>query len=134
MSFPFTLQSLHRYAMYTALVFLVILLYDLWHTFWFTDAVTGRTQFGLGVGTLVLLANIGMLGSYTLGCHSMRHITSAGVDEPVHRRLLGPVRPSLLVRFVRTVRTSPRHHPDLRPDISRQFSLISAAGATLVAP
>ena len=80
-SFPFTLQNLHRYAMYVALVFLVILLYDLWRAFWFTDPATGVAEFGLGVGTLVLMTNIGLLGSYTLGCHSMRHITGGFRDR-----------------------------------------------------
>jgi hypothetical protein len=81
MKFPFTLQNIHRYALYIALVFLVLLSIDVWRAFWFTDPATGRTQFGLGVGTLVLLANVLLLGSYALGCHSMRHIVGGYRDR-----------------------------------------------------
>ena len=86
-SFPFTIQNLHRYALYMSLVFLVILLVDAWHAFWFTDPATGRAHFGLGVGTLVMLANVTLLGSYTLGCHSMRHILG-GYRDRLSRTLL----------------------------------------------
>jgi hypothetical protein len=79
--FPLLLQNLHRYALYIALVFLVLLAYDVWKAMWFTDPATGRTSFGIGVGTLVLLVNVLLLGSYTLGCHSMRHLTGGYLDR-----------------------------------------------------
>ena len=41
---------------------------------WFTDAATGGTTFGIGVGTLVLAVNAVLLGGYTFGCHSLRHL------------------------------------------------------------
>ena len=34
----------------------------------------GRAGFGLGVGTLVLTMNVILLGGYTFGCHSLRHL------------------------------------------------------------
>jgi hypothetical protein len=33
------------------------------------------------VGTLVLTANVVLLGGYTLGCHSLRHLVGGGTDE-----------------------------------------------------
>jgi hypothetical protein len=73
-SFPLILQNVHRYFLYLALLFLVILSYDVWKALWFEDSVTGAAEFGVGVGTLVLLLNVVFLGGYTLGCHSLRHL------------------------------------------------------------
>ena len=53
----------------------------MWKALWFTDPATGATSFGIGVGTLVLAANVVLLGGYTLGCHSLRHLVGGGVDE-----------------------------------------------------
>ena len=99
-------------------------LIDVWKAFWFTDPATGAASFGIGVGTLVLAANIVLLGGYLFGCHSLRHVVGGcvdqlsraplglralrlrelpqsashalGLDEPVRRRLRRPVRPALL--------------------------------------
>ena len=60
--------------MYFALIFLVILTWDVWKALWFEDPATGQASFGMGVGTLVLSMNVFLLGSYTLGCHSLRHL------------------------------------------------------------
>lgn len=76
--FPFIIQNLHRYFLYLAIVFLIILWYDALAAFWF-DSVAGK-QFGIGVGSLVLLANIVLLTGYTLSCHSLRHIVGGNVD------------------------------------------------------
>jgi hypothetical protein len=80
-SFPLILQNVHRYFLYLALFFIVILLYDVWKAFWFVEATTGGTEFGIGVGTLVLAANVVLLGGYTFGCHSLRHLIGGGVDR-----------------------------------------------------
>jgi hypothetical protein len=61
-------QNLHRYALYPALLYIVILYYDAFVAFF------RNGQFGVGVGTIVLLINATLLGSYTLGCHSFRHL------------------------------------------------------------
>ena len=37
--------------------------------------------FGIGVGTLVLIANVVLLGGYLFGCHSMRHVVGGCVDQ-----------------------------------------------------
>ena len=42
---------------------------------------SGGKQFGIGVGTLVLAANVVFLSFYTLGCHSFRHIVGGFHDE-----------------------------------------------------
>src|SRR5262249_39487704 len=31
-------------------------------------------RFGIGVGTVILLVNAGLLSAYTFGCHSWRHV------------------------------------------------------------
>jgi hypothetical protein len=89
-AFPLIVQNIHRYFLYVALFFLVVLTYDVYQALWFTDPATGRTEFGLGVGTLVLAANVILLGGYTLGCHSMRHVVGGYLDRlsrsPVRRR------------------------------------------------
>jgi hypothetical protein len=72
--FPLILQNVHRYFMYVAVGFLLILSYDVWKAMWWTDPVTGAGRFGIGVGTLLLAVNVVCLSGYTLGCHSLRHI------------------------------------------------------------
>ena len=85
--FPLILQNVHRYLLYFALLFLVVLLIDVYKATQFTDSATGRTEFGIGVGTLVLAANVVLLGCYTLGCHSMRHIVGGHLDRLAGRPL-----------------------------------------------
>jgi hypothetical protein len=80
-SFPLVIQNVHRYFMYLAMPFLLILAHDAWKAMWFTDAATGRTTFGIGVGTLVLTANVVLLGGYALGCHALRHVVGGYLDR-----------------------------------------------------
>ena len=79
-SLPLILQNVHRYFLYLALGFLLVLAHDVWKALWFTDAA-GNARFGLGVGTLVLATNVVLLGGYTFGCHSLRHLVGGGLDE-----------------------------------------------------
>ena len=79
-TFPLILQNIHRYFLYIALLFLVILASDVWKALWFATPTGGR-EFGIGVGTLVLAANVVFLSCYTLGCHSFRHIVGGFRDE-----------------------------------------------------
>jgi hypothetical protein len=79
-SFPLVLQNLHRYFLYLAIPFLFVLASDVWKGMWFTDAPGGTPHFGIGVGTLVLAVNVVLLGGYTLGCHSLRHLIGGGID------------------------------------------------------
>ena len=73
-SFPFILQNVHRYFLYLAVVFLAFLWYDAVRAFSFDG------RFGVGVGSLVLLANIVLLTLYTASCHSLRHLAGGSVD------------------------------------------------------
>lgn len=67
-------QNLHRYAMYIALLYVVILSYDAVLSF-FKDG-----QFGIGVGSIVLTVNAILIASYTFGCHSLRHVVGGRHD------------------------------------------------------
>jgi hypothetical protein len=78
--FPLVLQNVHRYFAYVAVIFLFLLSYDVWLALWFPVA-GGGTEFGIGVGTLVLAVNVVLLSSYTLGCHSIRHLVGGRKDE-----------------------------------------------------
>jgi len=69
------LQNVHRYFLYLALIFLVLLAHDVWKALWFDG------HFGIGVGTLVLLANVVLLTCYTFGCHSLRHLIGGRQDR-----------------------------------------------------
>jgi hypothetical protein len=77
-SLPLILQNLHRYFMYLAVAFLVVLFIDFVKAcFW---GEHGHQQFGIHVGTLVLLGNFILLSGYTIGCHSFRHLVGGGID------------------------------------------------------
>ena len=78
--FPLVIQNIHRYFAYAALVFLIVLSYDVWLALWFTNPATGAKEFGIGLGTLVLALNVVLLSSYTLGCHSIRHLVGGRID------------------------------------------------------
>nr|NIP59280.1 succinate dehydrogenase [Gemmatimonadota bacterium]NIR79682.1 succinate dehydrogenase [Gemmatimonadota bacterium]NIT88388.1 succinate dehydrogenase [Gemmatimonadota bacterium]NIU32203.1 succinate dehydrogenase [Gemmatimonadota bacterium]NIU36754.1 succinate dehydrogenase [Gemmatimonadota bacterium] len=80
-SFPLILQNVHRYFLYLALVFLVILSHDVWKALWFENPATGQVEFGIGAGTLVLAANVVLLAGYTLGCHSLRHLVGGRLTQ-----------------------------------------------------
>ncbi len=84
-SFPLIIQNVHRYFLYLAIPFLVILSYDVWKALWWEDPATGAATFGVGVGTLVLAMNVVLLGGYTLGCHSLRHLIGGYVDRLARR-------------------------------------------------
>jgi len=67
-------QNLHRYALYGGL----FLLFCLW---WEGLAAFFRGgRLGIGVGTGVMLVNAALLSSWTLGCHSWRHLVGGGLD------------------------------------------------------
>lgn len=79
-SFPLVLQNLHRYLLFIVLGFLVLLIGDVWKAFWFTNPITGASEFGVGVGSLVMLVNVVLLGNYVLGCHALRHVIGGRRD------------------------------------------------------
>ncbi|HXG03470.1 MAG TPA: hypothetical protein VNO23_08680 [Candidatus Binatia bacterium] len=77
--FPLILQNFHRYAWYVAVLFVVFLTWDALLAFRFPTG-GGATEFGIGVGTLVMWANVILLAGYTFSCHSCRHVCGGHVD------------------------------------------------------
>jgi len=71
---PFVLNNLHRYAMYGALAYVLILSYDVVQAF----AYNGRAY--LGIGTGIMLLNDTLLAVYAFSCHSFRHLVGGRVD------------------------------------------------------
>ncbi|HYK66562.1 MAG TPA: hypothetical protein VEV45_01355 [Streptosporangiaceae bacterium] len=69
--FPLLGQNLHRYFWAVVVLVSVLNTYDVAQAFRGPDG-----NFGLGLGTLIMLANVILLWGYTLGCHSCRHITA----------------------------------------------------------
>lgn len=78
---PLILQNVHRYFLYLAVIFVLVLAYDAWAALWFTDT-NGVAHFGLGIGSLVLIINVVLLAGYTFGCHSLRHLVGGFLDAP----------------------------------------------------
>jgi hypothetical protein len=68
--FPLVLQNLHRYFFYLGLILNAILTYDAVVSFRDTQDHWGH----MGFGTLMLAFNAFLLWSYSLSCHSCRHI------------------------------------------------------------
>jgi hypothetical protein len=77
--FPFILQNAHRYFMYLATIVLVFLWYDTVRAFVFRNS-DGSLEFGVGLGSLVMLANVILLTLFTFGCNSLRHLIGGRLD------------------------------------------------------
>ena len=73
-AFPFVLQNLHRYLFYATLLYLPFLWLDA------ARATVFDGSFGIGVGTLVILANTLALTGYSFSCHSARHLIGGNLD------------------------------------------------------
>jgi hypothetical protein len=69
--FPLILQNVHRWFWYAAAVVWAILTYDTVLAFRDENDNWGH----MGLGTLLMVANVVLLGLYTFSCHSCRHIT-----------------------------------------------------------
>jgi hypothetical protein len=67
--FPLIFQNAHRYFFYVAVLISGINTYDAVRAF---QGKTGGV--GLGIGTLIMVANVVLLWAYTVSCHSCRHI------------------------------------------------------------
>ncbi|MFC4333785.1 hypothetical protein [Salininema proteolyticum] len=83
--FPLIWQNSHRYFFYAAFAISLINTVDA------VLAMRSPTGFGLGLGNLVLWANVALLWCYTLGCHSCRHIMGGRLTHfsrnPIRYRL-----------------------------------------------
>ena len=75
--FPLILQNIHRYFLYFAVIFNIILTFDAVVAFRDHTGAWGH----MGLGTLVLVANATLLWTYTLGCHSCRHLCGGKVNR-----------------------------------------------------
>jgi hypothetical protein len=74
-TFPLILQNVHRYFMYIAVIFIVLLAKDAYDGFFgWPDG------FHVNIGSLVLLLNVILLSCYVFGCHSLRHIVGGFSD------------------------------------------------------
>src|SRR5262245_57044957 len=60
-SLPLIIQNVHRYFLYLGLIFILILTSDVWKALWFVNPATGKGEFGLGMGTIVLAINVVLL-------------------------------------------------------------------------
>jgi hypothetical protein len=67
-------MNLHRYALPFAVMLVFILSYDA------LVALFHEGRFGIGVGTIILAINAFLIGAYTFGCHSFRHLIGGRSD------------------------------------------------------
>jgi hypothetical protein len=83
---PLLIQNSHRYFMYFAVGFLVLLTWDACLAFlWPTSSdgtllPEGRHQFGIGLGTVFMWVNIVLLSAFTFGCNSVRHLVGGSLN------------------------------------------------------
>ncbi len=89
-------QNLHRYAMYVAVIFLVIL---------WKDAIVGVLGWSdgvhVGIGSLVMLDERACFSTgYTFGCHSFRHLIGGSVNSYSTATLGARAPPALEARQV----------------------------------
>lgn len=75
--FPLVLQNTHRFFLYTAVVFNLVLTWDALLGFRNAAGEWGH----MGLGTLVLLTNAILLWLYTLSCHSCRHAVGGRINH-----------------------------------------------------
>jgi hypothetical protein len=68
--FPLILQNAHRWFWYAAVLIGVVLTYDTVISFRNADHEWGH----MGLGSLLMVVNVGFIWAYTLSCHSCRHI------------------------------------------------------------
>jgi hypothetical protein len=70
--FPLIVQNIHRWFWYAAVLVWAVLTYDAVLAFRDANGDWGH----MGLGTLLMVVNVVLLGAYTFGCHSCRHITA----------------------------------------------------------
>jgi hypothetical protein len=87
--FPLILQNIHRWFWYAAVVVALILTYDA--VLAFGPAEGESDGIHMGLGTLLMVANVVLIWLYTLSCHSCRHITGGRLrhfsKHPVRYRM-----------------------------------------------
>jgi hypothetical protein len=73
--FPFLIQNLHRYALIFATTLLIFLWWDAFLAFNFNG------HFGIGLGSVLMLANVILLSGYSASCHSLRYLVGGYLDS-----------------------------------------------------
>jgi hypothetical protein len=85
--FPLVLHNAHRWFFYLGMLFNCILTWDAVEAFHFPNG------WGMGLGTVVLALNAALLWTYSLSCHSCRHIVGGRLEHfsrhPVRFKLWG---------------------------------------------
>ena len=92
---PLSLNNLHRFAMYLAVVVIVVLWIDAF------ESLSYNGHLGFGLGSFIMLVNVVLLSGYTFSCHSVRHLVGGGLDCFSKARM-GQARHSLW-RWVTTI-------------------------------
>ncbi len=72
--FPWVMNNFHRFAFYATVVQVGFLWFDAILAFDFGG------RFGIGLGTVLMVANVVLLSGYTFGCHAFRHLAGGGLD------------------------------------------------------
>jgi hypothetical protein len=80
-SFPLIMQNVHRYFLYLALIFIVILTIDVWKALWFVDPATNKNSFGISVGTIVSRNQCDSAERLYFWVHSLRHLAGGFLDQ-----------------------------------------------------
>ncbi|MCO4744627.1 MAG: succinate dehydrogenase [Proteobacteria bacterium] len=73
-TFLLVFQNLHRYALYGALLLLPYLYWEAFQSFRY------HGEWGVGVGSIVMVLNSVFLTFYTLGCHAWRHLVGGQLN------------------------------------------------------
>ena len=73
-AFPWILNNFHRFAFYATFVQVLFLWYDAIVAFNFSG------HFGVGLGSVLMIANVLLLSGYTFGCHALRHLAGGNLD------------------------------------------------------
>ena len=67
-------QNLHRYFLYAAILITAFLAYDA------VRSIVTPNGLYFGLGSALMLVNVGLLCAYTFGCHSLRHLVGGKLD------------------------------------------------------
>jgi hypothetical protein len=70
------IQNLHRFALYIALAFILILGWDV-----VKSVIDWPDGIHMGLGTVIMAVNVFLISGYTLGCHAFRHLVGGSVDS-----------------------------------------------------